>query len=67
MNTLKMVFHELTGLFVDDGAFALAIVAVVILVAILRVAIPNIPQLAGGMLLFGCLGALSVNVWRSRV
>jgi hypothetical protein len=65
MNALKLVFRELTGLFVDDGARALEIVAVVILATISHTAIPNKPLAAGGILLFGCLGALLFNVWCS--
>jgi hypothetical protein len=65
MNALKRVFRELTGLFVDDGALALEIVAVVVLAAISHTAFPNKPLAAGGILLFGCLGALLFNVWCS--
>jgi hypothetical protein len=65
MNALKIVFRELTGLFVDDGALALEIVAVVIIAAICRTAFPNMPLIPGGILLFGCLGALLINIGRS--
>jgi uncharacterized membrane protein len=62
MNTLEAVLRELIGLFVDDGALALEIVAVVILAAISAALIPNVPLLAGSILLLGCLGVLLANV-----
>jgi hypothetical protein len=67
MNTLKFVFRELTGLFVDDGSLALEIVAVVMATGISQTEMPKMPLVSGGILLFGCLGVLLVNVWRSGV
>jgi hypothetical protein len=66
MNVFKIVFRELAGLFVDDGALALEIVTVVIAAAICRMAFPNTPLIPGGILLFGCLGVLLINIGRSR-
>jgi hypothetical protein len=66
MNAFKIAFRELTGLFVDDGAFAFEIVAVVIAAAICSTAFQNMPLIAGGILLFGCLGVLLMNIGRSR-
>jgi hypothetical protein len=65
MNTLGAVFRELIGLFVDDGLLALEIVAVVVLAAISAALVPNVPSVAGAILLFGCLGALLANVTRA--
>ncbi len=65
MNALLAVFRELTGLFVDDGALALAILAVVIFAGILATLLPEFPLAAGAILLFGCLGVLLANVTRS--
>lgn len=65
MNTLKTIFRELIGLFVDDGSLALEIVAVVMAAAISQTEIPKMPLVSGGILLFGCIGVLLVNVWRS--
>jgi hypothetical protein len=66
MNTLLSALRELTGLFVDDGALALEIVAVVVLAAISASLIPDVPLAAGGTLLLGCLGVLFANVARAR-
>ena len=66
MNTLGTALRELVGLFVDDGALALEIVAVVALAGISKSLIPAIPLAAGAILLFGCLGVLLGNVRRSR-
>ena len=62
MKTLGFVLRELIGLFVDDGALAFEIVAVVALASMLAVVLPGTPAVAGGFLLLGCVGALSVNV-----
>jgi hypothetical protein len=62
MRTLGFVLHELIGLFVDDGALALEIVAVVALAGMLAALFPGAPLAAGSFLLLGCLGALSINV-----
>ncbi|HEY3643269.1 MAG TPA: hypothetical protein VGL31_19395 [Xanthobacteraceae bacterium] len=56
------VFRELLGLFVDDGSLALAILAVVMLAAISVALIPDIPLMAGAILVFGCLGVLLANL-----
>jgi hypothetical protein len=62
MKTLVAILRELLGLFVDDGALALEIIAVVLLSAISAILMPDIPLAAGAVLLFGCLGALYANV-----
>ena len=62
MSMLGAVLGELAGLFVDDGAFALEIVAVVVLGAISAYLVPQIPLAAGAILLLGCLGVLLANV-----
>ena len=54
----------MAGLFVDDGALALAIIAVVVLAAIVAMLVPEVPLAAGAILLFGCLGILLSNVAR---
>ena len=56
------VFRELLGLFVDDGSLALAILAVVMLAAISVALIPDIPLVAGAILVFVCLGVLLANL-----
>jgi hypothetical protein len=65
MNMLGAVLRELAGLFVDDGALALEIVAVVVLGAISATLVPEAPMAAGGILLLGCLGVLFANVIRA--
>ena len=65
MNTFVAVVREVAGLFVDDGALALAILAVVLFAGILSTLIPDVPLAAGGVLLFGCLGVLLANVTRT--
>jgi hypothetical protein len=65
MIILVSVWRELAGLFVDDGALALAIVAVVLLAGILAILMPDIPLAAGAILLFGCLGVLFSNAVRA--
>ncbi len=62
MNMLRAVGNELIGLFVDDGALAVGILAVVILAAIAAAVAPNEPLIAGTILLLGCLGVLSMSV-----
>jgi hypothetical protein len=66
MRALANVFRELAGLFVDDGALALAIVAIVVLAGIMAVLMPDAPLAAGAVLLFGCLGVLLSNAVRAR-
>jgi uncharacterized membrane protein YdjX (TVP38/TMEM64 family) len=65
MTVLANALRELIGLFVDDGALALAIVATVALAALAAALMPATPLAAGSILLFGCLGALLLNVVRA--
>jgi hypothetical protein len=62
MNALAAALRELIGLFVDDGSFALAIVAVIVLAGICATLMPGAPLAAGAILLFGCLGVLLASV-----
>ena len=61
MNMLGAIIRELAGLFVDDGALALEILAVVILAGISAYLMPDVPMATGGILLLGCLGVLLAN------
>jgi len=65
VTTLTNLLRELAGLFVDDGALALAIVAIVALTGIAATMMPDVPLAAGAILLFGCLGVLLSNVARA--
>ena len=66
MNALGAVFRELAGLFVEDGWFALQIVAVIVLAELSATLIPEVPLATGAILLFGCLGVLLANAGCSR-
>jgi len=66
MTALTNVLRELAGLFVDDGAFALVIIAVVALTGAVATLLPEVPLVAGGILLFGCLAALLSSVARAN-
>lgn len=65
MNTLGAVVRALAGLFVEDGALALEIMAVVVLAGISTNLVPDFPLAAGGILLLGCPGVLFANVARA--
>jgi hypothetical protein len=62
---MMILLRELAGLFVDDGALALAILAVVGLSGAAAMLMPEVPLAAGAILLFGCLAALVSSVARS--
>jgi hypothetical protein len=59
------VLRELAGLFVDDGALALAVCAVVAVAAAVSILVPEVPIAGGVMLLVGCLCALVGNAMRA--
>jgi hypothetical protein len=65
MNGLKAAFREVAGLFVEDGALALEIIAVVLLAGACTRLFPDNPSAAGAILLVGCLAALGANVARA--
>jgi hypothetical protein len=60
-NALRVLIE----LFVDDGALAIAIVAVVALSAGLAALLPGQPLPAGIVLLGGCLAVLAANVMQA--
>lgn len=62
MTTLATVFRTFVGLFVDDGALALAIIVIVLLSWIFTALFPNLPLAAGAVLLVGSLAVLFTNV-----
>lgn len=64
MRVLIAVLRELLGLFVDDGALALFLVAVVAVAAVCATLVPDRPLVAGGVLLLGSLAALLGTVLR---
>ena len=65
MNTVVAIFRALTGLFFDDGALALAILAVVVLAGMCATLLPSVPLAGGAALLLGCLGVLLASVLRA--
>jgi hypothetical protein len=65
MTALNAIFREVAGLFVDDGALALEIIAIVLLAGVFARLLPDRPVAAGGILLIGCLAALGANVARA--
>jgi uncharacterized membrane protein YdjX (TVP38/TMEM64 family) len=65
MKMLMELLREVLGLFVDDGALALAIVGIIMLAAIFAALMPGTPLLAGAVLLFGCLGVLLFNTMQA--
>jgi len=64
MNALVGIWHELVGLFIEDGSLALAIVGVVAAAVIAAALGAN--AAAGLLLLAGCLAVLAENVLRAR-
>jgi hypothetical protein len=63
MKILIGALQELSGLFVEDGALALAIVAVV---GICTLLVPSATWATGAILLFGCIGVLFINVMKAQ-
>jgi hypothetical protein len=61
---MTILLRELAGLFVDNGALALAILGVVSVAGTLAVLMPDTPLAAGAVLLFGCLAALVSSTCR---
>jgi hypothetical protein len=67
MKTLIGIAASLAGLFVEDGALALAILGVVAAAGICTALIPNAAPASGAILLLGCLSVLLLNViWARR-
>jgi hypothetical protein len=62
MKNLIAPLREILGLFVEDGALALAIIAVVVIATIVAAFAPAAAWLSGLILLLGCLGVLVGNV-----
>jgi Na+/H+ antiporter NhaD/arsenite permease-like protein len=65
MNMLVTTSRTLVGLFVDDGSLAFAILVIVLVSGIFSTLMPNMPLVAGAMLLIGCLAVLFANVMKA--
>jgi hypothetical protein len=67
MKTPIAVAGGLARLFVEDGALAIAILAIVVAAGICAALIQkNAAPASGAILLVGCLGVLFLNVMQSR-
>jgi hypothetical protein len=66
MSALAVALREIVGLFVDDGALALAIIAVIVVAGLVTVFAPAAVWASGGILVLGCLGVLVVNVMTAK-
>jgi lipopolysaccharide export LptBFGC system permease protein LptF len=59
------ILRELIGLFVDDGALALALVVTIAIAAVAAFVFPRGGAAAGVVLVLGSLGTLVLNVLRA--
>ena len=65
MTMLATAFRMLVGLFVDDGSLAIAILMIVLVSGIFSILTPDMPRVAGAVLLIGCLAVLFANVMKA--
>jgi len=65
MNILVTASQTLVGLFVDDGSLAIAILMIVLVSWIFSILTPDMPLVAGAILLVGCLAVLFANVMKA--
>ena len=66
MNTARLIWRELTGMFVDDGYLAAAILCVVGVAAVLFYLLGPQSPLVGVVLIFGSTGVLGASVMRAK-
>ena len=65
MNALRSAFRELVGLFIDDGALALLLVALIAIVCALEALGLATHAVIGALLVAGAVGALVTSVLRA--
>ncbi len=65
MNVIRSIFLGLVSLFIDDGSFALAIVALIVAATVAVKAAGISPLWGGILLLFGCIILLLESVYRA--
>ena len=65
MNILVTASQTLVGLFVDDGSLAIAILMIVLVSWIFSILTPDMPLVAGVVLLIGCLAVLFANIMKA--
>jgi hypothetical protein len=66
MKNLIASLRELAGLFVEDGALALAIIVVIVAAGAVALLAPTASWLSGLIMLCGCLGVLVANVMTAK-
>ncbi len=64
MNTLRLIFAELVGMFIDDEFLAIAILVIVAAAALCSFALHATSAVVGGILLFGCVAVLALSALR---
>ncbi|MEI6098187.1 MAG: hypothetical protein WCS20_07790 [Alphaproteobacteria bacterium] len=64
MTWLKLVWDELLGMFVDDGALALQAAVLIAIVAVCVKGLGLNPLLGGIVLLLGCVVVLGLSLGR---
>jgi hypothetical protein len=65
VSMLVAASQTLVGLFVDDGSLVIAILIVVLVSGIFSIVMPDMPLVAGAVLLIGCLAVLFANVMKA--
>ena len=65
MSAIQTIAGELLGMFWTDGWLAATTLGLVALVAGLAPRLAGQPIVAGGVLLFGCIGILVAVAWRA--
>jgi len=65
VSALVAAIRELLGLFIDDGAFAIAILMVVGVAVLVARLSSGAHLLAGAILIAGCLAVLAISVARA--
>ncbi len=66
MMLLRMIWGELVGLFVDDGALALQVVVLIAAVTVAVKLLGLAPLLAAALVLVGCLAILGFSLQRAK-
>jgi hypothetical protein len=66
LKSAPAILRELAGLFVEDGALALGILAVVGAAGLHDAFAPTVGWMRGAALLLGCFGMLAASVFSAR-
>lgn len=65
MKLLSSIFHELLGLFIDDGSLALQLVLLILATVVSVRGLGLDPLLASVLLLLGCIVVLALSLSRA--